>query len=377
MDHLQPLGVRRTKVGADGKEVAYIVSPVAVALFTFVSALLLGAAVYYSWALEAQVKDLQLTNGWEMSENIDEETKLAHHFFHSAEILVNILQSEQQTVEDGVIVSEAVLQEIDELKKRISLSSSFDQVVGLVENFDLTVTNIVTAYAGSSTQLAERAKMLSKSLANVLSTEGESLQEIDDMQEWQQISTWSQISRCFSFVDDIDAVEVPEHIIDVLTEELQVLEAGVFPTGKYERPTDVREEMQQLLTSDEVSGIRPNIIQDISTTEEVFELLREVLQLFVVKDNAEQLQELELRWKAGDTTDDEVLAELEKLEAQGTLPLFWTAGPDVVGVRPRKFLWWLRPSPFDVLQQAKQGPASEKGAAFEQRRGARKAKQSA
>jgi len=51
-----------------------------------------------------------------------------------------------------------------------------------------------------------------------------------------------------------------------------------------------------------------------------------VLQLFVVKDNAEQLQELELRWKAGDTTDDEVLAELEKLEAQGTLPLFWTAG---------------------------------------------------
>jgi len=122
MDHLQPLGVRRTKVGADGKEVAYIVSPVAVALFTFVSALLLGAAVYYSWALEAQVKDLQLTNGWEMSENIDEETKLAHHFFHSAEILVNILQSEQQTVEDGVIVSEAVLQEIDELKKRICTS---------------------------------------------------------------------------------------------------------------------------------------------------------------------------------------------------------------------------------------------------------------
>lgn len=115
-----------------------------------------------------------------------------------------------------------------------------------MENFDLTVTNIVTAYAGSSTQLAERAKMLSKSLANVLSTEGESLQEIDDMQEWQQISTWSQISRCFSFVDDIDAVQVPEHIIDVLTEELQVLEAGVFPTGKYERPTDVREEMQQV-----------------------------------------------------------------------------------------------------------------------------------
>lgn len=119
MDHLRPFGVRKAKVGADGKRVAYLVSPAAVAVFTFIGALLLGAAVYYSWALEAQVRELKIANGWEESDNLDEETRLAHHFFHSAEILVNILQSEQQTVEDGVIVSEAVLQEIETLKAQV------------------------------------------------------------------------------------------------------------------------------------------------------------------------------------------------------------------------------------------------------------------
>ena len=138
MDHLRPFGVRKAKVGADGKRVAYLVSPAAVAVFTFIGALLLGAAVYYSWALEAQVRDLKVANGWEESDNLDEETRLAHHFFHSAEILVNILQSEQQTVEDGVIVSEAVLQEIETLKAQVG-SWGPCQVVCL---FDCAVENL-------------------------------------------------------------------------------------------------------------------------------------------------------------------------------------------------------------------------------------------
>ncbi len=119
MDHLKQLGVQRTKIGADGKQVAFLVSPTAVAVFAVVSLAVLASAVYYSLALEAQIRQLHMANGWEQSDNVDEETQLAHHFFHSAEILVNIMQSEQQTVEDGVIVSQVILRELEQLKTAV------------------------------------------------------------------------------------------------------------------------------------------------------------------------------------------------------------------------------------------------------------------
>eukprot|EP00750_Incisomonas_marina_P012619 INCI17123.3.p2 GENE.INCI17123.3~~INCI17123.3.p2 ORF type:complete len:345 (-),score=77.83 INCI17123.3:1539-2573(-) len=332
MDHLRPFGVRKAKVGADGKRVAYLVSPAAVAVFTFIGALLLGAAVYYSWALEAQVRDLKVANGWEESDNLDEETRLAHHFFHSAEILVNILQSEQQTVEDGVIVSEAVLQEIETLKAQVDAAKSLDQILALVDKFDTTVTNIVSSYAEANDVLSTRAKMLSKALARALASKGSegTADEIDDMPEWKQISTWNQISRCFGFVTDVNVVEIPTHVQELLAAELDALESESFPTGNYMRPTDVREEMQQVLTSEEVHGIRPNIIHDASTPEQVKEILREVIQVLVVQKNLDPLEELETQWTVDGLGDDEVLTKLEALEADGILPLFWIAGGFIV-----------------------------------------------
>ena len=70
--------------------------------------------------------------------------------------------------------------------------------------------------------------------------------EIDDMPEWKQISTWNQISRCFGFVTDVNVVEIPTHVQELLAAELDALESESFPTGNYMRPTDVREEMQQV-----------------------------------------------------------------------------------------------------------------------------------
>ncbi len=57
------MGVRRTKVGADAKHVAYVVAPHAIAVFVVVLGAVLGAAAYYSWELQKEIKALDRANG--------------------------------------------------------------------------------------------------------------------------------------------------------------------------------------------------------------------------------------------------------------------------------------------------------------------------
>jgi hypothetical protein len=54
------------------------------------------------------------------------------------------------------------------------------------------------------------------------------------------------VARCFDFVTDVPGLKLPDEVAALLRDELAALEANEFPTGNYERPTDVREEMQRV-----------------------------------------------------------------------------------------------------------------------------------
>lgn len=358
---MEHFGVRKTKVGVDAKKYAYVISRKAVLFFSILGLIMFGGSIYYSIALKRKAQEMKVANGWEESDNIDEETQMADYFFQSAEILMNIVESEQQNVEDGVIVSQSVLNELDSLKDSVGSSTSMDQLVSFVEQTDVTLANIVKSYADSNHNLANKAKQLSKTIARVLSQTNDDVKSNDDavvqtintLPEWKEISTWHRVARCFDFVTDVTTLKIPASAMETLIDEMNTLEAGVFPSGRYERPTDVREEMQLLLTDDSVKGVKTNFINNINSKEQVKETLREIVQVTVAQENLDDLLEIQTQWQVDKRPDVEILEKLEGLEQDGIIPLFWISGHDIMGVRVRKFLWWERPSVFDVIRENK------------------------
>ena len=50
------------------------------------------------------------------------------------------------------------------------------------------------------------------------------------------------------------------------------------------------------------------------------------MQLLVAKEHLDELEELQTQWKVDGKSDDDIFAELEKLEDAGKVPLFWISG---------------------------------------------------
>mmetsp|Transcript_24846 Transcript_24846/g.36455 ORF Transcript_24846/g.36455 Transcript_24846/m.36455 type:complete len:402 (+) Transcript_24846:90-1295(+) len=384
------VGFQRTKAGSGDKEEAFLIRST---LLKFAGAFCLVFLVVGGLAIFLSQWEVSFQQGINLDERVEHEAveqEAFTQFMQVGNLLSTFLRGEshkKQTVQE---VELHITKAVDALIDSITVSTSSDDIQKFVDAFSDSIYSVLDEYSELVGEESSQAKQMLASLNNIMAEDDvmpESREKIrpvkgakNALQRTREPNSAGAgragangkpamnakarlaamggdlsaiINRVFDRVDALKEVVFPDQARDALT--ALHFEVSAARSAK----EDLAPFLERFKDALRLPGVRGVDVKTATSSDREMALaLKEIVQLFPVLDNIEQLEKLKLEWESEVANEGEIMHSLHKMTRDKVLPFEWVtnmhpfgAGPNGRKVpsqaggkglfaAPKRYQWW-------------------------------------